>query len=214
MIVTRRLLFSPMAPQTPSRRSKRGQPILAAHPTLAEDSLYTNSWSGQPIHVRPTDAPFDFLDDERSAWDDEDSDAKDQSLTFFYSGFERRKKKVAAYRRKGKNSTELGEPEATYSIGDTILVSTYTTSRHKIPSVAVILDMWEVRSEDEDTDGSDKMRIRVHWFIRPNEMATIRAKREYLDVRQLYLYFLASLMDLRTKYIIHWHRTMSSSQLL
>jgi len=53
------------------------------------------------------------------------------------------------------------------------------------PSIGVIVALWETKAEDADEDefvDSTKMRIRIHWFLRPSELASIRAKRDHEEV--------------------------------
>ena len=66
-----------------------------------------------------------------------------------------------------------------------ILVETDVLYRQKKPpSVAVIVSMWEVKPVGEALSGDpDQMRIRVHWFLRPSELAAIRQKRDHEEVR-------------------------------
>lgn len=70
----------------------------------------------------------------------------------------------------------------TLKVGDTVLVST----AEKLPSVAVITSMWEVIHQVDHSDDGDreerKMRVKVHWFLRPTEMARVRAKRDHIEV--------------------------------
>jgi origin recognition complex subunit 1 len=80
----------------------------------------------------------------------------------------------------------LGKTETiTYKVGDTVMVETDTLYIMKRPpSIGVIVAMWETRKEEDSdtlTDAS-RMRIRIHWFLRPTELASIRAKREHQDV--------------------------------
>jgi origin recognition complex subunit 1 len=78
-----------------------------------------------------------------------------------------------------KNKAKANDEEERYKIGDTVLV----TSVNRLPSVGVIVGMWENRWENEDGEETQKMRVKIHWFLRPTELAGIRAKREHVIVR-------------------------------
>ncbi len=105
--------------------------------------------------------------------------------TVFYDAF-RMKRKAAAYR--GSKRMRLGKTETqTYRVGDAVMVETdalYIMKRP--PSIGVLVAMWEVRqkgdAQNAPTD-SNKMRLRIHWFLRPTELASIRAKRDHEEVR-------------------------------
>ncbi len=78
----------------------------------------------------------------------------------------------------------------TYKVGDTVMVETDTLYIMKCPpSIGVVVAMWETRKqEDADTlTDASRMRIRVHWFLRPTELASIWSKREHEDVSLLSL---------------------------
>lgn len=79
----------------------------------------------------------------------------------------------------------------TFSVGDTVLIKTDTLYRmHRPPSIGVILAMWETKAKDQEEDeyesDSAKMRVRVHWFLRPTELASIRARRDHMKVGSNY----------------------------
>ncbi|KAF5326681.1 hypothetical protein D9619_003969 [Psilocybe cf. subviscida] len=111
--------------------------------------------------------------------------------TTFYSSF-RMKRKATTFR--GMKRLQVGRTEAqTYRVGDPVMVETDTLlSVRRPPSVGVIVAMWETSKvgEEEQVTGDAvgngdagtnpaNMRIRVHWFVRPSEMASVRAKREH-----------------------------------
>ena len=106
-------------------------------------------------------------------------------MTEFYDGFVVNGKKSAGKfarftKAAKKGKTRKGkEKEGVYKIGDTVLV----TSANRLPSVGVIVGMWENRWEDEAGEETRKMRVKIHWFLRPTELAGIRAKREHDMVR-------------------------------
>lgn len=126
------------------------------------------------------------LDERESLENDED---QQQLETIFYKSVEIKRKIVAKFRggsqSKGKAKKAAGDTRVdTFSVGDTVLIETDSLYRvHRHPSIAVILAMWETKAKDgeEDEYGSSpaKMRVRVHWFLRPTELASIRARRDH-----------------------------------
>ena len=150
------------------RRSKRFQPLVGplGSAVVADESA---EWLGAPRHARETE-PQDLLDDERDDWERDDNDR-----TSFYDAFTRPQKVVPALNvarraqrsRKGKGKADVD----TFSVGDTVLIA---TAAHA-PSVAVIVAMWE-------TSVSAGVHVKVHWFLRPKELASIRAKRDHVEV--------------------------------
>ncbi|KAJ3775395.1 P-loop containing nucleoside triphosphate hydrolase protein [Lentinula raphanica] len=160
-------------PKTPTRRSTRSQNLhLVSSPTKA-DAAADYSWaSPKPLFTRPLDAKWDLLEDDRLEYERLDDDNIEQLKTRFYDKLKAVKTKKYGKARTSKRSA--GEDYTTYSIGDTVLVS----SSNRLPSIAVIVDMWETDLEREDVE---RMRVRVHWFDRPSELPSIRAKRYHHD---------------------------------
>ncbi|KAF9454534.1 P-loop containing nucleoside triphosphate hydrolase protein [Macrolepiota fuliginosa MF-IS2] len=169
-------------PVTPTRRSKRFQPLAtpSGKPTTQLDCF----WDGQPIYTRCVNPDLDLLQDERDELSQEEINDLE---TVFYDGLSMKTQKTKIYRG-GKSNAKKRRAEETrqiYRIGDTILIETDTLYRvRRPPSVAVIVAMWECRSRDvfagQQVD-SRRMRLRVHWFLRPTELASIRAKREHAE---------------------------------
>ncbi|KAJ7592617.1 P-loop containing nucleoside triphosphate hydrolase protein, partial [Mycena floridula] len=165
-------------PQTPTRRSKRGQPITDTK-NFAKDKGVAASvaWNKNPVHVRPIDPALDLTDDENEAWAKEEEEDKGDLKTRIYTQFQKPSAKAAFRPAKGKKAaSRRSDGMETYNIGDTVLISTYSISVRKVPSVAVIVGMWETDFGDEES----RKKVRIHWFIRPKELAGIRAKRETL----------------------------------
>jgi origin recognition complex subunit 1 len=115
----------------------------------------------------------------------------DQELeTVFYQSFEIKQKMVAKFRGsrqiKGKAKKSADDTRVDkFSLGDTVLIKTDTLCRmRRPPSIGVILAMWETKAKEEEEYESDsaKMRVRVHWFLRPTELASIRARRNHTKV--------------------------------
>ncbi|KAL5486260.1 ORC1 [Sanghuangporus weigelae] len=135
------------------RRSKRFQPVVDFGVSYgAEDKCV---WLGPPIHERDTLAG-DLHEEDTFEDDDEETE------TVFYNGFSR---------------ADRNGNTAEFEIGDTVLVKTQA----KLPSVGVIVAMWEVRPKNDSDDETVHQKIKVHWFLRHTELPKVRAKREYLD---------------------------------
>jgi origin recognition complex subunit 1 len=141
-------------PQTP-RRSKRHQPTVFANPS-SHSQRRDDKWSSPPLHTRNTIAA-DLIDDEEST---------DDSSTTFYEQFSRSSR---ASDKVGSVSSE------SFSVGDTVLLATNV----KRPSVGIIIALWEVSRPVTDS----QLLAKVHWFLRPTELAQLRAKRGHLPVR-------------------------------
>lgn len=121
----------------------------------------------------------------------ENDNEDDQELeTIFYRSFEIKRKVIPKFRgTKGKAKKTADDTRMnTFSIGDTVLIKTDTLYRmHRPPSVGVILAMWETKVKDQEVDEykSAAMRVRVHWFLRPTELASIRARRDHMKVNPM-----------------------------
>ncbi|TFK74218.1 P-loop containing nucleoside triphosphate hydrolase protein [Pluteus cervinus] len=176
-----------LLPQTPTRRSKRFQPLAATPSRKRVDGITPVVRVSEPIYIRPANASLDFLD----VVEDETKDKAEIMETLFYDNFVKssssgasRAKKITKGKGKGKQKEVPEEVEQgdKYSVGDAILIKTDELSRmHRPPSVAVIVAIWEVREKgksDEESDGKN-VRVRVQWFLRPSELPNIRAKRDH-----------------------------------
>ena len=172
-------------PSTPSRRSKRFQPTATPTSKEIDQNILECAWVNEPIYVRETIPEIDLLPEEQEVSEDADEDSEIERLseTLFYNAF-RMKRKATAYR--GSKSMRLGRTETmTYNVGDTVMVETDTLYIMKRPpSIGVIVAMWETRKKADVRvlASASRIRIRIHWFLRPTELAGIRAKREYEDV--------------------------------
>ncbi|THV01003.1 P-loop containing nucleoside triphosphate hydrolase protein [Dendrothele bispora CBS 962.96] len=163
-------------PQTP-RRSKRFQPIVSS-PRKSSTKDLTSSWCNADhiLYTRPLDPQKDLLQEELDGWENEES--KEKYETRFYDSYQTRK--LAHMKR--KKSTRNDSDVVTYRVGDTVLVETDRVFTKRTPSVAVITGMWETdyRATEE------KIRLGIHWFVRPNELPSVRAKREYHENEVFY----------------------------
>ncbi|KAF8206431.1 P-loop containing nucleoside triphosphate hydrolase protein [Mycena galopus ATCC 62051] len=168
----------PDAPKTPTRRSKRGQPIAVASTSLSQSA--EQKWVGNVVHERPSQPEHDMLSDRLATWREQSEDERVDYKTRFYSAFERK---------------ERGD-SSIFRVGDTVAIRTQSFyKRDKKPSIAVIVAMWELvpETKPEDSEGDEnvgKMMVRIHWFLRPTELAAIRVKRDHLE-NEIY-YSLAS----------------------
>ncbi|KAG7089145.1 hypothetical protein E1B28_010851 [Marasmius oreades] len=165
------------------RRSKRGQPIVTSPSKVNRTRKAT--WLSESSYERPTDPELDLFPDELERWREEMEGGQDtQPLhdcqTRFYAELEIANP-WARRTSKGKGKAKGPSPEDTmsYKIGDTVLVETfnYMHMAKKVPNVAVIVDMWETDYSGPEETG--KMKVLVHWFVRPSELPTYRAKRNH-----------------------------------
>lgn len=206
-----------MAPDTPLRRSTRGQPLPSQAPLRSSDVAH--SPSGAPLFERATDIS-EVLEEERETPEFELS----HWTTRFYSAFTcksaavgKRAARVYGRANKGKDRerTINNDITETYQVGDTVLVQTAS----KVPSIATIVAVLAVAEEGRpDKHGC---RIMVHWFVRQNELPRIRAQRDQQQVRicasssschaNAWAYILLSIPSslLRTKYSTRSHQTLS-----
>ncbi|KAI6105020.1 P-loop containing nucleoside triphosphate hydrolase protein [Pisolithus croceorrhizus] len=194
-------------PATPTRRSKRFQPLVTHLPPTAWYDATTFWTHSEPCYTRPS-VPEDYeaLREENSSWE-----PKEGLLTRFYESFTRvvsgkpgsssvlgRKKPRSSTR--GKPSRGVSEKEV-YHVGDTVCIRTGLMSKGL--SVGVIVAMWDLKavdgrsreeesdkdneevSEDEGGEGGDmdasNFFIRIHWFQKPSELPNVRAKRDHYE---------------------------------
>jgi hypothetical protein len=143
--------------QTP-RRSKRHHPVVftSGNPfSLSEPRQ--DKWASRPLHTRDT-ISADLADDD-------DDDATADASTAFYPYF----------LRSLRATDEISKAaSAKFSIGDTVLLATNI----RRPSIGIIIALWEVSRPLTDA----QMFAKVHWFLRPTELARSRKKREHLEV--------------------------------
>ena len=169
-------------PQTPTRRSQRFQPTATPVKWINNKAILECAWAGEPVYVRPTDSAIDFLPEEQEeALSCDDGDTEKQVLeTYFYNAFTM-KRKFSSLSGGRHGSVKLAHRK--YNVGDTVLIETdsiYLVKRP--PSVGVIVAMWQIKGNSQEEADPNKMRVRIHWFLRPKEMANIRAKRQHEEV--------------------------------
>ena len=181
-------------PQTPTRRSQRFQPTATPIKWINNKAILECVWAGEPVYVRPADSTIDLLPEEQeeaneeAVSSDDDDTEKEVPETFFYNAF-RMKRKVPSLSGGRRGVVKL--LQRIYHVGDTVLIETdsiYSVKRP--PSVGVIIAMWQIKGNAQEADDPNKMRVRIHWFLRPKEMASIRAKRQHEEVCFLTNFFL------------------------
>ncbi|TFK26510.1 P-loop containing nucleoside triphosphate hydrolase protein [Coprinopsis marcescibilis] len=200
--------------QTP-RRSRRFQPLATPLLKQAPPPGFDCSWRGEPIFTRACNDDLDLTQEDREAKEEEQDDKqagdkeKVEEETVFYASFTVKKPRPKQYR--GKGSAAIKDLDHVYRPGDTILVETDVLCRQRRPpSVAVIISMWEVKKGGEDVSGDpSRMRVRVHWFLRPSELAAIRQKREHAENE---IYYSLSSIDTIGPSVILSHCTISNHQ--
>ncbi|KAF7330568.1 Origin recognition complex subunit 1 [Mycena venus] len=169
----------PDAPKTPTRRSRRGQPIASSNSGPSTEQ----KWLNDSVHERPCVPEVDMLPESLADWQEQPDDERVDYKTVFYSAFQRKERAESPI----------------FSVGDTVAVRTEGIyKRDKKPSIAVIVAMWELVPEPimekEDSEEEDKnvgkMMIRIHWFLRPTELAAHGVKRDHHE-NEIY-YSLAS----------------------
>jgi len=177
-------------PQTPSRRSKRFQPLATpAHRGKTVEA----EWEGEPILIRPCNRELDLLPDEQEEREARDiravenaEELDDDEESWFYASMKLKKPRTA---KAGRGKPPGGET-LVLRPGDTIMVETDVLYLQKRPpSIAVIVSMWEVKRRGKETDQHDplNMKVRVHWFLRPGELPAHREKRETEEVSLILL---------------------------
>lgn len=179
--------------QTPLRRSKRGQPIVAGHTPSDVPQNATVTSVEDALHIRRSQ-PEDFTSNQTEQLQRDDIDIDDLQ-THFYNHFTDRGGEIVnrATRAHGKGSRiARGEPE-NYYVGDTVLVPTMALE----PSIAVITGVWTIRENERVlfTNAS------LHWFLRPKELPNVRARRSSEEVR---------FFDGRSFLLLTWTREKST----
>ncbi|KAK7027249.1 Origin recognition complex, subunit 1 [Paramarasmius palmivorus] len=160
-------------PMTP-RRSRRGQPIVMSPSKAVKGKQAT--WASSPAFTRPLEPENDLFPEEWEKWREEQEEDEDEKMgdgleTRFYKELHITQPSLA--NRKGaKGKGKANAEEVTYKLG------------------YVIVDMWE--TDYEGPEGTGKMKVLVHWFVRPSELPTIRAKRAHHDDE---VYYSLSSMD-------------------
>lgn len=139
------------------RRSKRYQPQVLYNADLRSVNETRFSWLEASLVTRKT-----RITDVR---DEEVFDEDNESETVFYNGLS----------KAGGSGQDLD-----FFLGDTVLVKTHG----KLPSIGVIVAMWEVRPADEEA----YKQIKLQWFLRPTELPNVRAQRKHEPVRQSFVF--------------------------
>ncbi|KAG1870761.1 P-loop containing nucleoside triphosphate hydrolase protein [Suillus subalutaceus] len=158
-------------PVTPSRRSKRFQPLVTP---VKIDAFVDKTviWTDAPCYIRPT-----VFEDYQVLQEDEGWQPGPGMQTAFRKSF-KRTKNTAPTSRKGLSARKSPVETETFEVGDTVLVKTQST---KHPSVGVIASMWEFQGKEDREGENYQMMVRVHWFQHPSELPRIRAKRDHFE---------------------------------
>ncbi|KAL0955101.1 hypothetical protein HGRIS_004017 [Hohenbuehelia grisea] len=160
-------------PQTPTRRSKRFQPLVSPSKPKTGTNTQTKC-PNEPLLVRPTQAHSDLLDEELEEWQ-QDEDAQDGFHTSFYDTFTRSQASSRGKKPPGKRARKTKETNMErYAIGDTVFVSTIGRQL----SIGVITSIFTTLKDDQE-DENVTVKVRVHWFLRHNELPQIGVKREH-----------------------------------
>lgn len=173
--------MSKLHTQTP-RRSSRFQPLVTPSRTKNSQSLDC-AWVGEPLCIRTTNPDLDLTEEDREELEAEEDE--EEMETVFYRSFEMKNTAAKVFRTKVKGKKKQNVAgrggRTTYNVGDTVFIKTdEILLQYKPPSIGVILAMWERRRKDaEDETNPAKMRIRIHYFVRPTELPSIRAKRDH-----------------------------------
>lgn len=152
-------------PNTPIRRSTRKshQPGVQTSPEARSGASY--KWHGEPIYTRTVQSqPTYASTDESEGEEDGQWDAP------FYGGVARLREDTGKGKRKPSQET--------FKVGDTVLVN--TSARY--PSVGVIVELWQEGLAETSSHPESAMKVKVHWFLRPNELAAVRASRSHQKV--------------------------------
>ncbi|KAL1730392.1 P-loop containing nucleoside triphosphate hydrolase protein [Schizophyllum commune] len=157
-------------PATP-RRSRRFAPFIRQ----TAKSNCPIEWNGEPILTRPTNIEQDLYPEEREAREEEEAE---ETTTTFYSAFERKAVAKPSVKR-GKQAARAPKSDTegvVFKVGDTVSVA----SLRPQASIGVIVAMWETSAlECIDEDTHPRQKVRIHWFLRPSELAKCGAKRDH-----------------------------------
>ncbi|KAL1713237.1 P-loop containing nucleoside triphosphate hydrolase protein [Schizophyllum commune] len=160
-------------PSTP-RRSRRFAPFIRQ----TAKSNCPIEWNGEPILTRPTNVEQDLYPEEREAREDEE--AEETTTTFYYT-FERKAVAKPSVKR-GKQAANIKQTSKSdtagvvFKVGDTVSVA----SLRPQASIGVIVAMWETSAlECIDEETHPRQKVRIHWFLRPSELAKCGAKRDH-----------------------------------
>ncbi|KAI0085996.1 hypothetical protein BDY19DRAFT_1093831 [Irpex rosettiformis] len=164
-----------MAPSL--RRSRRGQP--------AEPSEVAEGSSSHVIlHTRRVKVSYDLTTEQWNELLETKTDIKTVQTHFFdsYAYFNTHshpllsdttlkiKRPAKVY---GKAKKRPSDDTAALKVGDTVFIESSIPSRE--PNVAVITGIWKVTKGEEEVC----VNVGVHWFLRPSQLPSVRAKREH-----------------------------------
>ncbi|GJE89741.1 P-loop containing nucleoside triphosphate hydrolase protein [Phanerochaete sordida] len=190
-------------PQTPTRRSRRGQPVAAE--SARDDSLATFTTTSKPVYVRDTDLNRDLRQQQRQTIIDRHGQRLPAGLqTRFYASFSRGEALDEADSSGIKREKKVyGKQKATtheeFKVGDTVLVKTFSN----YPAVGVIVAIFKVYAGEKE----QMANVLVHWFSRPEDLAKLRPHR---DVLKNEIYYQLEGTDIASPNTILGHCTVLS----
>lgn len=156
---------------TPLRRSKRGQPIVAVSADTLDSDAPLNL--PEPVFKRTTRSE-DLYQEDIEALNRRDVSIEDLE-THFYDRLSMRmhgvKRTLKTYGKSQRDRSSNVAAEDIYKIGDAVLVK----SAARDPSVAVVVAIWNIVGPEVQ----QSVRVLLHWFLRPSELAGIRAARKH-----------------------------------
>lgn len=162
----------PTTMSPPTRRSRRGQPIVAESAQLDATSTFSTNES---VLVRETDVDRDLRALQRQALEDRFGSKGLRGLeTRFYASFTRGDEDNASIKREKKTYGKQKAAFEEFKVGETVLVKTMS----KTTAVGVIVAILKVFAGEQER-GSN---VLVHWFSRPQELAKLRPHRDVLEV--------------------------------
>lgn len=160
---------------TPLRRSKRGQPIVAVSADTLDSDAPLNL--PEPVFKRTTRSE-DLYQEDIEALNRRDVSIEDLE-THFYDRLSMRmhgvKRTLKTYGKSQRDRSSNVAAEDIYKIGDAVLVK----SAARDPSVAVVVAIWNIVGPEVQ----QSVRVLLHWFLRPSELAGIRAARKHEEVK-------------------------------
>lgn len=159
--------------QTPLRRSRRGQPIVASQSTHKPQEG-TQTIVGEVMHTRALKME-DLAQDQLEMLQRREVSIEDLQ-TRFHGEFSRSGSVRRAARTYGRTSrvAQTQEEKDIYRVGDTVLVDTGARES----SIAVLTAIWTIVMDDQALHTN----VAMHWFLQPKELPRFRATHAHEEV--------------------------------
>ena len=152
---------------TPLRRSRRGQ-----QPSQPEQGSSAHAI----VHTRAVKVSHDLTTEQWNSLLETDTDIKTVQ-THFLEAYFTPLSDLPSFKKLTKSKSKVPSPgDDALRVGDTVLIDTPIPNRE--PNVAVVTGIWKVTKDENEFC----VNVGVHWFMRPNQLPTIRAKREHEQV--------------------------------